>query len=155
MSLQQRLADDLKKALKSGDRQRIGVLRMLKARILDKEVELRTSKGRDYRLDDEEVRETLRAYAKQRRQSVEAYQEAGRADLAANEQAEMELVSEYLPKAPTPERIQEIVEQTATELNAAGPRDFGRVMKEAMARLEGSADGRQVSEIVRRVLDRE
>lgn len=155
MSLQQRLADDLNKAIKSGDRQRIGVLRMLKARILDKEVELRTSKGRDYRLDDDEVRETLRSYAKQRRQSVEAYQDAGRNDLAANEQAELEMVSEYLPEAPSAERIWEIVEQAAAELNAAGAKDFGRVMKEAMARLEGSADGRQVSEIVRRVLDRE
>lgn len=153
MNLQQRLADDLKSALKSGDRRRIAVLRMLKARILDKEVELRSSKGRDYRLNDDEVRETLRSYAKQRRQSVEAYQDAGRNDLAANEQAELEMVSEYLPEAPSAERIREIVEQAAAELDAAGTQDFGRVMKEAMARLRGSADGREVSQIVRSVLE--
>jgi len=87
MSIRERIAADLKTAMKSGAADRLGVLRMVKAKILEAEVNLRGAKGREYELGDDEALQVLAGYAKQRRDSIDAYRKAGREDLAAQEEA--------------------------------------------------------------------
>jgi uncharacterized protein YqeY len=142
----------MRSALKSGDRHTVSVLRMVKAKILEREVELRSKKGRDYQLNDEETVEVISSYAKQRRQSIESYRQAGREDLAAQEQSELNILQHYLPKQLSEEEIEALVDQVISQTGASGPRDMGAVMKALMPQVKGAADGRMVNEIVRRRL---
>ncbi len=98
MSLREQIQTDMKAAMKSGDKLRLSTLRMIRSRILEREVELRTKKGRDYHLGDSETQDVLNSYAKQRRQSIESYVEGGRDALAEKERAELAIVNEYLPR---------------------------------------------------------
>lgn len=152
MSVTQRIAADLRSAMKSGDKTRLGVLRMLKARMLEAEVHLRGEKGRDYELADAEAEEAIASYAKQRRDSIESFRLAGRADLAAREEAELAVVLEYLPKQLSAEEVRQLVRAVVAECGASGPKDLGTVMKLLMPRVKGAADGKLVSQIVREVL---
>ena len=149
MPLKAQLLDDLTSALKSGDSLKLGVLRMVKAEILKKEVSLRSEKGRDYELDDAETLLVLGSYAKQRRQSIEAYEKAGRGDLQATEESELKVVESYLPRALNDEELAAIVEESLAETGATEMREMGAVMKAVMARAQGRADGKQVSAMVR------
>jgi len=152
MTLKERIAVDLKSAMKAADRTRVGVLRMLNAQILDREVDLRTKQGRDYQLSDGETLEVISTYAKQRRQSIESYRGGGREDLATQEEAELEILHDYLPKQLSETEIEALVEKAVNETGAAGPKDMGTVMKVLMPDVKGVADGKLVSEIVRRKL---
>ena len=152
MSLKERINSEMKDALKSGDRATVGVLRMVKAKILEREVELRASKGRDYELGDDEVVLVISSYAKQRRQSIESYQQAGREDLVAQEETELRVLQEYLPKQMSADEIEALVKETIAEIGASGPQDLGGVMKAVMPRVKGGADGKVVNEIVRKKL---
>ncbi len=96
-SLVERLVADLKTAMKAGDRARVNCSRMLRSRIQEREVALRGKHGRNYRLTDEEALQVVGAYAKQRRDSIDAYRQGGRDELVASEQAELSIVQEYLP----------------------------------------------------------
>lgn len=149
MSLKARITSEMKDALKSGQKEKVGVLRMLNARILEKEVELRTSKGRDYHLNDEEVIETLTTYAKQRRQSIDSYREAGREELATKEERELSIVQEFLPQPLIREEIEAIVTRVISETGASGLKDLGAVMKAVMSEVKGAAEGKEVNQIVK------
>jgi uncharacterized protein len=155
MNIKERLKSDVKEAMKAGEKLRLGVLRMLQARILEREVELRSDRGRDYHLTDEETLEVLAGYAKQRRQSIESYSQGGREDLASREREELEVVEGYLPRALTEAEIEGIVERVIQETGAAGLKDLGAVMKSVMAQVGSSADGRLVNQVVKgRLLER-
>ncbi len=152
MSIRERIAADLKTAMKSGAADRLGVLRMVKARILEAEVNLRGVKGREYELGDEEAIQVLAGYAKQRRDSIDAFRQAGREDLAAQEEAELAVVREYLPKQLTDDEVRRIVSEAITASGATSPKDLGAVMKLAMPKVKGAADGKLVSRIAGEML---
>lgn len=152
MNLKERISVDTKQALKSGDKQRVSVLRMVTSKILEKEVELRTKKGRDYKLDDDETIEVITSYAKQRRQSIDSYRDAGREDLAANEENELHLLQEYLPKQLSEAEIEAFVDEAIAETGATSAKDLGNVMRALMPKVKGAADGKVVNQIVRKKL---
>ncbi len=153
MSLKERVETEMKTALKSGDKTRLGVLRMLKSRILEAEVAARASKGRDHALGDPEIVEAIASYAKQRRDSIESFQKAGRADLVAREEVELAIVQEYLPRQLGEDEIRRIVSEAIAEAGARSPKEMGAVMKIVMARVKGAADGKRVQAIVRELLE--
>ncbi len=147
MSLHDRLTEDLKFAMKSRDQLRMDVIRMIKAAILNKEVEIK----RD--LDDAEMSRVMTTLVKQRRESVEQFEKAQRIELAAKERKEIEIIESYLPKPLTPQEIEAIVASAVTETGSRSLKDMGTVMKTVMARLAGqSFDGKQVSDLVKRKL---
>ena len=152
MSLKERISSEIKTAMKSGDRNTVSVLRMVNAKILEKEVELRSKKGRDYQLNDEEAIGVILTYAKQRRQSIDSYREGGRDDLAAQEESELLILQQYLPKQLSEEEVEAMVEQAISETGANGPQDMGRVMKALMPKVKGAVDGKLLSEMVQRKL---
>ena len=152
MSIKERITQDLKDAMKAREKTRLGVLRMLKARMLEAEVEQRGTKGPDYQLGDSEALSAIASYAKQRKDSIESYRQAGRADLVAQEEAELAVVQGYLPKQLSADEIRAMAKEAVAECGAQGPKDMGGVMKVLMPRLKGAADGKLVNEIVRSLL---
>lgn len=144
MSLKERIVSDLTAAMKAKDVLRLSVLRMVKASVMNREIE----KGGE--LTDEEMTKALQSLVKQRRDSIEQYEKAGREELAEKERAEIEVIEAYLPRAATREEIEQAVTEAISETGASSMREMGVVMKAAQARLSGqSADGRLVSEVVK------
>ncbi len=144
MSLSDRLTEDLKLAMKSRDQLRMDVIRMIKAAVLNKEVELK----RD--LDDAEMSRVMTTLVKQRRESVEQFEKAQRIELAAKERKEIEIIEAYLPKPLSPQELEAIVASAVAETGSHTLKDIGTVMKAVMARLAGqSVDGKQVSDLVK------
>jgi hypothetical protein len=138
---------DISSAMKAKDAPRLSALRMLKAAIMNKGIE----KGHD--LEDGEVLQVVSSLVKQRRDSIEQFSAAGRADLVAKETAEIAVLEQYLPPAASAEVIDAAVVEAIAETGASSAKDMGRVMKAVMPRLAGkNADGRTVSEAVRRKL---
>lgn len=135
---------DLTTAMKAKDADRLSVLRMVKANLMNRKIE----KGGD--LSDEEVTKALQSLVKQRRDSIEQYEAAGRTELAAKEAAEITFIDVYLPQAATAEEVAAAVAAAIAETGATSMKDMGNVMKAALAHLAGkSADGKLVSETVR------
>ncbi|MFQ5700750.1 MAG: GatB/YqeY domain-containing protein [Acidobacteriota bacterium] len=151
-SLRQRIDEDLRGAMKAGDKTRLGVLRLIKTKMLEAEVALRAGKGRDYQLEDAEANRVLAICAKQRRDAIESFEKGGRDDLVAAERAELAILREYLPEQLTTEQITRIVQEAIASTGAASPRDIGAVMKVAMPRMKGAADGRTVNRIASSLL---
>lgn len=149
MSLKEQISADAVEAMKRKDKLTLDVLRMLKSRILEEEVKLRGKKGKDYQLSDEETLGVVTSYAKQRKQSIDAYAEAGREDLAEREKNELEIINSYLPKQLSREEIEKLVEDAIAETGAETLKDMGTVMKAVMPKLKGAADGKLVNEVVR------
>lgn len=152
MPLKAQIEADLKAAVKAGDSTRRDLLRMLKARILESEVQLRAKRGRDYALTDAETIEVVTQYAKQRRQSIDAYREAGREDLAGKEERELEALQPYLPRQLSREEIEALAREAIASSGASSAKDLGTVMKLVMPKVQGAADGKVVNEIVRGLL---
>jgi len=148
MSLKQRIEDDLKTALKAGDKRRLSCLRMVKSKVQEKQVALRGKEGPEATLSDDDVAGVVSAYAKQRRDSIESYEQGGREDLAAAERAELEMLTEYLPQQMGEEEVAAIVDDAVRESEASGPKDIGVVMKLVMPQVKGRADGKLVKRIV-------
>ena len=147
MRLTDKINADITAAMKSKSPVRLSSLRMMKAAIMNKNVE----KGRD--LEDAEVLQVFSALVKQRRDSIEQFSKAGRTDLVAKETAEMEVLEEYLPPAATVDEIDAAVAAAVAETGATSAKDIGKVMKAVMPKLAGkNADGRTVNESVRRTL---
>jgi uncharacterized protein YqeY len=146
MSLHERLASDMKAALKGKEEIRLSSIRMLRSAIKNKEIEV------GHALLDEEVIGVIRALVKQRKDSIEAFQKGGRQDLVDREKAEMAVLEGYLPPPLSEEEIERVVGDVITATGAKTAKDMGTVMKEAMKRLGGAADGKRVNEVVRRML---
>ena len=146
-SLNDQVNTGITAAMKAKDQVRLSALRMLKAAIMNKNVE----KGRD--LDDAEVLQVIGSLVKQRRESIEQFQAAGRTDLVDKEAAEMAVLDAFLPPAASAADIDAAVAAAIAETGATSPKDMGKVMKAVMPKLAGkSADGRAVNEAVRRSL---
>src|SRR5690349_4121549 len=144
MSLKERIVSDLTTAMKAKDADRVSTLRMVKANLMNRQIE----KGGE--LTDEEVTKALQSLVKQRRDSFEQYQTAGRPELAEKEAAEIAVIEDYLPQAATNEEIFAAVDAAVAETGAATIKDMGVVMKAAMAKLTGkTVDGKAVNEAVR------
>lgn len=144
MSLKEQIVSDLTAAMKAKDADRLSVLRMVKANLMNRRID----KGGE--LTDDEVLKALQTQVKQRRDSISSYENAGRADLAAKEAAEIGFIEVYLPQAATAEEIAAAVEAAAAETGATAMKDMGTLMKAAMANLAGkNADGKMVSEAVK------
>jgi len=144
MSLHDRLTEDLKLAMKARDQLRMDVIRMIKAAVLNKEVEMKKD------LDDAEMSRIMTTMIKQRKESVEQYEKGQRAELAAKERQEISIIEAYLPKALSPEELDRTVDAVIRESGATSAKDMGAVMKGVMARLAGQpVDGKQVSDLVR------
>ncbi|QQS34222.1 MAG: GatB/YqeY domain-containing protein [Acidobacteriota bacterium] len=144
MTLQKKIIDDLTAAMKAKDADKVSVLRMVKAALMNRQIE----KGSE--LTDDEITKALQTLVKQRRDSAEQYENAGRAELAAKENAEIAFIEAYLPRAASENEIAAAVEAAVAETGASSMKDMGAVMKAAMANLAGkSADGKKVSEAVK------
>ena len=152
MKLDERIAADLKKAMKARERLRTATLRMVRSRIQEAVVNRRGEKGRDYVLSDDEVVQVVSTYAKQRRDSIDSYRSGGREDLAAKEEAELALLQEYLPKPLSPDDIRGIARTAIEETGASSAGDLGKVMQRVMSQVKGAADGKIVNQIVRELL---
>jgi len=148
MSLKEILNEDFKNAFKSGDRQRVDVLRLINAAIKNREIELRKNHSSD-ELTDEQVIEILNKESKKRKDSIEMFIKGGRADLKEKEEEELEIIASYLPKQLTKEEIEKEVENI---LNKENVTEFGRAMGLVMQVLKGRADSKLISEIVKRKL---
>lgn len=143
MELLERLTNDIKAALKSGDRERAEVLRFLNAQLQNRAIEKRSA-GNGDTLTDDEVMEVMRKEVKRRKEAMELFQKGDRSDLAEKEEKELTVIQAYLPAAPTEEQITEVVQSMRQE----GLSGFPVLMKEAMKRLKG-ADGALVAKIVK------
>jgi len=147
MTLNETIGAAITTAMKSKDAARLSALRMLKAAVMNKEVE----KGRT--LEDAEVLQVVAALVKQRRDSIEQFEKAGRTDLVAKEAGEVAVLEQYLPPAATAEEIDAAIAAAIAETGAASAKDMGKVMKAVMPKLAGkNADGRAVNDAVRRKL---
>jgi len=147
MSLLETVTQEIGSAMRQKDQVALAPLRMLKAALMNKEVE----KGRA--LDEAESLQVVNALVKQRRDSVEQFKAGGRQELADKEQAEIQFLQKFLPAAADPAAISAAVEAAVAETGAAGPKDMGKVMKAVMTRLAGlSVDGKQLSETVKKRL---
>ena len=147
MSLLNDVSAAIADAMRKQDAARLGPLRMLKAAFMNKSVE----KGRD--LDDAEERQVVSSLVKQRRDSIEQFTKGGRQDLVDKETAEIAVLEAYLPPAVDPAALEQAVAAAIAETGATSPKDMGRVMKAAMAKLAGqTVDGKAVNDLVRRKL---
>ena len=146
MSLKSRLDDDLKEAMRSGDRLRRSVIRLLRAAIKNEEIAVQRE------LDDAGVVDVLTRQVKQRRDSIEAFTQGGRQDMVDNEQAEVAVILEYLPRQMDADELTALVKLAIDETGAAGPADMGKVMGRVMPQVKGRAQGGQVSAIASRLL---
>ncbi len=142
MSILERLENDMKKAAKARDSERLGVIRFVRSRTKNREIELRRE------LNDEDVIEVLARLAKQHRESIEQFAAGGRDELVRQEERKLSIVEEYLPAPLSEAELDEILTRVIGETGATGPRDIGVVMKTLMPLVKGRADGKAVKELV-------
>lgn len=141
-----KLQEEMKAAMKSGDKDRLSTIRMLISEI--KKVQIDSKKE----LSDEEIISILQKYVKQRKEAYQQYLQAGREDLANKELKEIEVVQEFLPQPLSEEEISKIVEETIKEVGATSVKDMGKVVKAVMEKVKGRAEGAVVSKIVKEKL---
>ncbi len=146
MTIKSKLEDDLKNAMRNRDVLRRDAIRFLRAEIKNQEIRVQRE------LDDEGSLQVLTRQAQQRRDSIQAFMDAGREDLAEKEQAELGIIMEYLPSQMTADEIAELAAQVVAELGAQGPGDMGKVMSSIMPQVRGRAEGRDVNTAVMRIL---
>ena len=148
MDLKTTLQDDMKAAMRAKDSLKLGVLRMLIAEIKKREIDKRTV------LDEGEIQKTITTLIKQRQDSVEAFTKGNRPDLADKEKAEIALLQAYQPQQMSRAEIESVVAAAVKESGAAAPADIGKVMKIALAKTAGRADGKLINEIARSLLSK-
>jgi uncharacterized protein len=148
VELKAQLTEDLKSALRSGDKLRTSVIRLLTALIKNREVEKRGA------LTDAESIQAVSASCKQRQEAIEQYRQGGRQDLVEKETAELAILQSYLPAALGPDELQTLVREAIRDAQASSPRDMGKVMALLMPKVTGRADGKAVSTLVREMLSK-
>ncbi|MDX1443808.1 MAG: GatB/YqeY domain-containing protein [Gammaproteobacteria bacterium] len=139
MSLKQKILDDIKAAMKAGEKDKLGVLRMLSAAVKQREVDERTE------LDDTQVLAVVEKMIKQRRESIKQYQDGGRDELAAKEEAEIAFLEPFLPEQLSDEEIDSLIDDAIKNTGAAEMRDMGKVMGQLKPQIQGKADMGSVS----------
>lgn len=146
MPLQEKLSSELLEAMKSRDSIRVSTLRMLVASLRNKEIE------RKKPLTDAETLEVLQVEAKRRKEAIDSFQKGNRGDLAAKEEAELNVIKVYLPEPLSEDELRKIVQAAIASSGAKGPQDTGRVMSVVMPQLKGRADGKQAQHVVQQLL---
>ncbi len=146
MSLNQKIGEDLKTAMKARDEARVSCLRMLKTTLKN----LQVDKGRD--LADEEIQTAISSSVRKSKEAAEEFRKGDREDLALKEEQEIKILYDYLPQQLTPEEIEKTLREIIKEISASS-KDLGRVMKAAMAGMAGQAQGKEVNEIARKLLN--
>ena len=146
MSTQAKIEADFKKALKEKKEPELGVLRMLKSAIHNKEIEEKAS------LDDEKIIAVLRQEIKARKDAISDYRKAGRKESAEKEKEEIKVIEKHLPKMLAEDEIKKTVQTVIKETKAESEKDFGKVMGQVMSKLKGQADGNIVSQLVKKEL---
>ncbi len=148
MNLKKTIEDDIKKAMLAKDKARLTALRGIKSAILLAE----TEKGASSELNQDAEIKLLMKAAKQRKDAADLYEENGRADLAATERAELEVINEFLPHQLSEEELRQALEKIIAQVGATGPQDMGKVMGAATSQLAGKADGKAISMQVKNLL---
>ena len=147
MSLVESISHDLNSALKSGQKGKVLILRMVKSAIKNSEIE----KGKP--LNDDEVSAVLRTFAKRAKDSIEQFSQAGRKELAEKEKAQLAIIEEYLPKQLGEGELREMIKDAIQEQGAVGMKDMGNVMKALMIKAKGQVDGKVANNIVKEMLE--
>ena len=148
MTLKEKINEDLKTAMKSGDKLRLATIRSLRALILEHE-----KSGKDKVLTPQDEINLLTTASKKRKESIEQFRKGGREDLAVKEEKELAVIEEYLPKQLSEEEVCKEVKRIASEIGAASKADFPKLMPAAIKELKGKTDGKIVKECVEKVLD--
>ncbi|MGJ3249207.1 MAG: GatB/YqeY domain-containing protein [Elainellaceae cyanobacterium] len=150
MSLKDQISDDIKAAMKAKDKIRLETVRSIKKVILERESSLRAD-GIDSLTDEQEI-EILTQQAKQRREAIAQYRQAGREELAAQEEQELDIIESYLPKQLTDEELSAALDAIISQVGASSPKDMGKVMGSAMKQFKGKAEGNKVQAMVKEKL---
>lgn len=143
MSLQEQISAALKDAMRARDEVKMATLRLVLTAIKKREKEARSL------LEDQEVISVITSQIKQRRESIEQYRKAGREDLAQTEESELQILQGYMPEQVSEEEISNTLDEIIAEVGAVSMKDMGKVMKAAMAKLAGKADGQAVNAMVK------
>ncbi|HEY9903778.1 MAG TPA: GatB/YqeY domain-containing protein [Candidatus Sericytochromatia bacterium] len=147
MSLKDRISEDIKNAMKTKDKIRLETVRSIKKVLLEKEVSVRPQ-GQENLTESQEI-EVLAQQAKQRRDSIEQYRQAGREDLAEKEAQELAIIEEYLPGQLSDEEVGAVVDEIIAQTGASSAKDMGKVMGPVMQQLKGRADGQKIQAVVK------
>jgi uncharacterized protein YqeY len=146
MSLEERLVEEMKQAMKSNDKLRLSTIRMIRSALKNKEIELRK------KLEDEDVVKVIQAMVRKGEESVEQFQIGGRMDLVEKEKKEIEILKSFLPQPFSQEEILKIIDQSIQETQASSLKDIGKVMKSVMPKIGGKADGKLINQLVKEKL---
>jgi len=148
MLLQERLSQEMKQALKSGDSTRLSVIRLLRASIKNREIE----RGKNRPLTENDLIEVVVSAVKQRNEAIEQFAKAGRMDLVKKEEAELKILQDFLPKPLSQEELDAKISEAILATGASGIKDMGKVMKMLIPQVVGRADAAQVSQKVKELL---
>ena len=148
MTLQERLIEDVKTAMRTRDQGRLSTLRMVRAAVHDEEIALQRST-----LDDDGVIQVISRMARQHRESIDLFRQGNRQDLVEKEEARLAVLTKYLPQQLSGEELIELAQQVIQEVGAQGPTDRGKVMGKLMPQVRGKAEGAQVNAIVTELLE--
>jgi uncharacterized protein YqeY len=143
MSLEERLVEEMKQAMKSNDKLRLSTIRMIRSALKNKEIELRK------KLEDEDVVKVVQVMVRKGEESVEQFQAGGRVDLVEKEKKELEILKSFLPQPLSQEEILKIIDQSIQETQASSLKDIGKVMKSVMPKIGGKADGKLINQLVK------
>ncbi|MFA6639181.1 MAG: GatB/YqeY domain-containing protein [Defluviitoga tunisiensis] len=144
--LKEKLNEDLKKYMKEKNTLALNTVRLVIAEIKNKEVE------KNSEITDEEILQIIRKQIKMREDSIQQFRSANREDLAEKEAQELEILKNYLPEDLTDKELDKIIQETIKELNASSKKDFGRVIKEVIQKVQGRADNKKISELISKKL---
>ena len=143
MSLEERLIEEMKGAMKSSDKLRLSTIRMIRSALKNKEIEIRKT------LEDEDVVKVIQAMVRKGEESVEQFQIGGRTDLVEKEKKEIEILKSFLPQPLSQDQILKIIDQSIQETQASSLKDIGKVMKSVMPKIGGKADGKLINQLVK------
>ena len=143
MSLEERLVEEMKQAMKSNDKLRLSTIRMIRSALKNKEIELRK------KLEDEDIVKVIQVMVRKGEESVEQFQAGGRVDLVEKEKSEIEILKSFLPQPLSQEEILKIIDQSIQETQASSAKDIGKVMKSVIPKIGGKADGKLVNQLVK------
>jgi len=143
MSLEERLVEEMKQAMKSNDKLRLSTIRMVRSALKNKEIELRK------KLEDEEIVKVIQVMVRKGEESVEQFQAGGRMDLVEKVKSEIEILKSFLPQPLSQEEILKIIDKSIQETQASSPKDIGKVMKSVIPKIGGKADGKLINQLVK------
>ena len=147
MGLMEKINEDLKAAMKSGDKIRLNTVRSIRAALLELE-----KSGKNKEITEEDEIKILTSAVKKRKEAIEQYRKGGREDLAEREDAELKIIEEYLPAQLSPEELEKEIRILAEEIGASSKADFAKLMPAAIKKFKGQADGKTIKETVEKIL---